>query len=723
MVAGFTFFNLFVRWYEEVYGWSAGLDAFAPEFKTNWMNWLYIESVTCIVLFCFIGASLWKTRTRDMDALTSREVLERHFYHLVWLVAYGIAIFWAIGFHTEQDGTWHQTVIRDKDFTPSHIIRFYMSYPIYILTGWGAFMYARTRIPCFSKGVSLPYLIVVVGPFMILPNVGLNAEGHTFWWTEELFVAPLHYGFVFFGWMALGVCGLLCQICDDIGGLLEPPLKQELIKQQVTGTKTDGSTTHRSTWYEILIVYSIAYLVVPLLYLFIVLWPLYWLLYWLLYWFLFLFPPSSLGFLLCSSVGALGIVLSLSRLLSASRVTQLVLVWASSLLIALSIPLYNFFGFEDPIVRAPYNLLAWILLGISVVISYRVATAQAAGRSAKRARRRELQTKAAPLESPGPDDSDDPDKRPLVKWKKWLFISRLFMSMVVIIIALVVLTRYFVTSRVQENLHQKLQELDKDGRTGLDDLVRKWRNCQLSDNPIAYNDGGSHGTSSRVICVAERNPSPDELIPQLQTRPCYNGSINHYKSGGGHWYDGFFDSYTEAVNLSTIWLQEDVIKPVAIWKVIKMSSASESPQQKSKDGGEAYELLTDGVEANQIWQATCTFDSQAKQCEIDFKKLGGTGPGNTGEAMKSFEYRSSKHKFEALTTLTRVEGKDKAMEATTGFKAYEYPGRQWDIGYDKTRGLYLDTRPAYGEPELTYNAPGPGKVLYFQCKPVTQSKQ
>ena len=25
MVAGYTFFNLFVRWYEEVYGWSAGL--------------------------------------------------------------------------------------------------------------------------------------------------------------------------------------------------------------------------------------------------------------------------------------------------------------------------------------------------------------------------------------------------------------------------------------------------------------------------------------------------------------------------------------------------------------------------------------------------------------------------------------------------------------------------------------------------------------------------
>jgi methane/ammonia monooxygenase subunit C len=53
------------------------------------------------------------------------------------------------------------------------------------------------------------YMVVVVGPFMILPNVGLNEWGHTFWFMEELFVAPLYYGFVFFGWAALGILGVL----------------------------------------------------------------------------------------------------------------------------------------------------------------------------------------------------------------------------------------------------------------------------------------------------------------------------------------------------------------------------------------------------------------------------------------------------------------------------------------------------------------------------------
>ncbi|MCX7110467.1 MAG: methane monooxygenase/ammonia monooxygenase subunit C, partial [Proteobacteria bacterium] len=45
----YTVFYAWVRWYEGVYGWSAGLDSFAPEFETYWMNFLYIEIVLEIV--------------------------------------------------------------------------------------------------------------------------------------------------------------------------------------------------------------------------------------------------------------------------------------------------------------------------------------------------------------------------------------------------------------------------------------------------------------------------------------------------------------------------------------------------------------------------------------------------------------------------------------------------------------------------------------------------
>jgi methane/ammonia monooxygenase subunit C len=55
---------------------------------------------------------------------------------------------------------------------------------------------------------------------MILPNVGLNEWGHTFWFMEELFVAPLHYGFVIFGWLALSIMGVLLQVFGSFAGLI-----------------------------------------------------------------------------------------------------------------------------------------------------------------------------------------------------------------------------------------------------------------------------------------------------------------------------------------------------------------------------------------------------------------------------------------------------------------------------------------------------------------------
>lgn len=192
MFAGAALYIVFygwVRWYEGVYGWSAGLDSFAPEFETYWMNFLYIEMVLEIVTASVLWGYIWKSRDRKVMSITPREELRRHFTHWVWLVMYGIAIYYGASYFTEQDGTWHQTIVRDTDFTPSHVIEFYLSYPIYIITGVASFLYAKTRLPTYQKGLPLQYMVSVIGPFMILPNVGLNEWGHTFWFMEELFVA------------------------------------------------------------------------------------------------------------------------------------------------------------------------------------------------------------------------------------------------------------------------------------------------------------------------------------------------------------------------------------------------------------------------------------------------------------------------------------------------------------------------------------------------------
>ena len=189
------------RVYQQLFAWDMGMDSFEPEFQTYWMNLLYGQWILEFVLAAVIWGYLLKTRDKDVFNITPQEELKRMFTLLAWLFCYVWIVYWAASFFAEQDASWHQVTVRDTDFTPSHIVLFY-----------GTFLYARTRLPQFAENISIPFLIAVVGPFMILPNVGLNEWGHTFWFMEELFTAPLHWGFVVLGWTALGLGGLLIQL-------------------------------------------------------------------------------------------------------------------------------------------------------------------------------------------------------------------------------------------------------------------------------------------------------------------------------------------------------------------------------------------------------------------------------------------------------------------------------------------------------------------------------
>ena len=77
-------------------------------------------------------------------------------------------------------------------------------------------IYGMTRLPKFADRLSLPFMLAVGGPFLILPNLGFNEWGHAFWMMEEFFSAPLHWGFVVLGWSVLALGGLLLQIAQHI---------------------------------------------------------------------------------------------------------------------------------------------------------------------------------------------------------------------------------------------------------------------------------------------------------------------------------------------------------------------------------------------------------------------------------------------------------------------------------------------------------------------------
>jgi methane/ammonia monooxygenase subunit C len=163
-----------VRLYQGAYAFETGLDSTMPVFETYWYNMLYIEGALELALAGGLSWYLVSTRDRSLETLSARDELQRYFTLLMWIGIYGFGVYWAGSYFAEQDNAWHQVAIRDTPFTPNHIVVFYLAFPLYAILGFATWLYARTRLPLFAKGISLPLTLAVVGPFMLLPGIGYN---------------------------------------------------------------------------------------------------------------------------------------------------------------------------------------------------------------------------------------------------------------------------------------------------------------------------------------------------------------------------------------------------------------------------------------------------------------------------------------------------------------------------------------------------------------------
>lgn len=215
-MAGVLVIMIAYRIYQQVYAFSAGLDATDPAFETYWMTLLKTELAVLVGCWVALWSWLWVTRDRNLRALAAREELRRYFNLVLFIMVYAFCVYFTGSFFAEMDASWHQTVVRDTSFTPSHIILFYGTIPLYILFGVGSYLYAMTRLPRFAERISIPFTLAVAGPFLILPNLGYNEWGHAFWMMEEFFSAPLHWGFVVLGWSVLALGGLLLQVGQHV---------------------------------------------------------------------------------------------------------------------------------------------------------------------------------------------------------------------------------------------------------------------------------------------------------------------------------------------------------------------------------------------------------------------------------------------------------------------------------------------------------------------------
>lgn len=197
------------RWYQQVEGFASGIDATEPVFWQKWMPLFYLNMGVGLFAQATIPLYLWLTRDKALARVAPAEELRRYTIFLALLITMTMTQTLAITFGAV-DAAWHQVVVRDTSLTPSHIVLFFGTVPLFTTFGIAAFFYALTRIPQFADKLSIALVLAVTAPFLVLPSVAYNEWGHAYWLMEELFIAPLHWGFVALAWgftAALGVLG------------------------------------------------------------------------------------------------------------------------------------------------------------------------------------------------------------------------------------------------------------------------------------------------------------------------------------------------------------------------------------------------------------------------------------------------------------------------------------------------------------------------------------
>jgi methane/ammonia monooxygenase subunit C len=198
------------RWYQQVEGFKSGLDASEAAFWEKWMPLFYLNLAVTAVAQTSVPLYLWLTRDRALSKVTPDVELRRYFLFFALLVTMTLTQTIAIVFGAT-DAAWHQVVVRDTSLTPSHIVLFFGIVPLQTCFGMSAFFYSLTRIPQFADKLSIAMVLSFTGPFLTLPSVAYNEWGHAYWLMEELFIAPLHWGFVVLGWSFLAILAVIAQ--------------------------------------------------------------------------------------------------------------------------------------------------------------------------------------------------------------------------------------------------------------------------------------------------------------------------------------------------------------------------------------------------------------------------------------------------------------------------------------------------------------------------------
>lgn len=206
---------LFWRVWQGLFAFDKGLDATMPDFAGFWMSIFFFNAFGLPMIAAAVYGWVIISGTKVAQTpLTPVEEAKRLWRLLLAVAAFTAAAYFGGSFYAEQDAAWHQVTLRDTAFTPSHIGLFYGAFPLMIYISFGAYLYGRTRLPHLFGGKALPvsFILVIGGSVLLLFQVAFNEFGHTFWQTEEVFSAPLHWPFVFFAYLLIATFAIWFQV-------------------------------------------------------------------------------------------------------------------------------------------------------------------------------------------------------------------------------------------------------------------------------------------------------------------------------------------------------------------------------------------------------------------------------------------------------------------------------------------------------------------------------
>lgn|SRR5574341_313970 len=209
---GFLVVAFAIRFWQQGTAFGPGLEAASQEFGRTYRLLFYTEVLSVgIATVAWWGWLISKGRKLVNVAVTHEEEVRR--IAKFWgLVGTSCVILWIeASFWPNQDGAWHQTVVRDTALTPSHIPMFFLFFPLGIMITVGTYLYGRYWLPKIygaEKGFPWSFFLLITATVTELMQVAMNEWGHSVWITEEIFAVPFHWPFVWYGWLASGIFAL-----------------------------------------------------------------------------------------------------------------------------------------------------------------------------------------------------------------------------------------------------------------------------------------------------------------------------------------------------------------------------------------------------------------------------------------------------------------------------------------------------------------------------------